>query len=70
MGSPERLTYSIAVGTAEERKTALSRKADIYIINRENVGWLIDEMPFDFDMIVIDELSSFKNHQTKRFKLS
>lgn len=62
------LTYSIAVGTAEERKTALSRKADIYIINRENVGWLIDEMPFDFDMIVIDELSSFKNHQTKRFK--
>ena len=62
------LTYSIAVGTAEERKTALSRKADIYIINRENVGWLIDEMPFDFDMIIIDELSSFKNHQTKRFK--
>lgn len=62
------LTYSIAVGTAEERRTALSRKADIYIINRENVGWLIDEMPFDFDMIIIDELSSFKNHQTKRFK--
>ena len=62
------LTYSIAVGTAEERRTALSQKADVYIINRENVGWLIDEMPFDYDMIVIDELSSFKNHQTKRFK--
>ena len=44
------LTYSIAVGTAEERRTALSQKADVYIINRENVGWLIDEMPFDYDM--------------------
>lgn len=46
------------------------RQADIYIINRENVQWLIEEsgVPFDFDMVVIDELSSFKNHQTKRFK--
>lgn len=62
------LTYSVAVGTAEERKAALRMQADIYIINRENVQWLIEEMPFDYDMVVIDELSSFKNHQTKRFK--
>lgn len=62
------LTYSVAVGSADERRKALSRQADIYIINRENISWMIDEMPFDFDMIVIDELSSFKNHQTKRFK--
>lgn len=64
------LTYSVAVGTEEERVTALRRQADIYIINRENVQWLISEsaIPFNFDMVVIDELSSFKNHQTKRFK--
>lgn len=62
------LTYSVAVGSADERRKALSRQADIYIINRENIGWLIDETPFNYDMVVIDELSSFKNHQTKRFK--
>ena len=64
------LTYSVAVGTAEERKKALQRQADIYIINRENVPWLIEEsgIVFDFQMLVIDELSSFKNHQAKRFK--
>ena len=64
------LRYSVAIGTAAERLAALKRKADIYLINRENVQWLISEsgIPFDFDMVVIDELSSFKNHQTKRFK--
>lgn len=64
------LTYSVAVGTEAERKAALNRKADIYIINRENVQWLIDQskLPFDYDMVVVDELSSFKNHQSKRFK--
>ena len=64
------LKYSVAVGTAAERIEALKAEADIYIINRENVQWLITEsgIPFDFDMLVIDELSSFKNHQTKRFK--
>ena len=64
------LKYSVAVGTAAERTAALKAEADIYIINRENVQWLITEsgIPFDFDMLVIDELSSFKNHQTKRFK--
>ena len=60
----------VAVGTETERKAALMRQADIYIINRENVQWLVEEsgIPFTFDMIVIDELSSFKNHNTKRFK--
>jgi len=48
----------------------LKRKADLYIINRENVQWLIEEstLPFDFDMVVVDELSSFKNHRSKRFR--
>ena len=64
------LRYSVAVGTESERLAALKKQADIYIINRENVQWLICEsgIPFDFDMVVIDELSSFKNHQTKRFR--
>jgi len=64
------LICSVAVGTEAERKAALMRPADIYIINRENVQWLIEEsgIKFDFDMVVIDELSSFKNHSTKRFK--
>lgn len=64
------LIVAVAVGTAPERKAALSRQADIYIINRENIQWLIDQsgVHFDFDMVVIDELSSFKNHQSKRFR--
>ena len=64
------LQYAVAVGTEEERLTALQSKADIYIINRENVQWLIEKsgMQFDFDMVVVDELSSFKNWQSKRFK--
>lgn len=64
------LKYSVVVGSEAERLQALDTQADIYIINRENVQWLIEKsgVSFDFDMIVIDELSSFKNHQTKRFK--
>lgn len=64
------LRYSIAVGTAAERIKALKADADIYIINRENVPWLIEEsgLPFDYDMVVVDELSSFKNWNAKRFK--
>ena len=63
------LRYSTAVGTETERLAALKKQADIYIINRENVQWFVEDsgIPFDFDMVVIDELSSFKNHQTKRF---
>ena len=62
--------YSVVTGTAAQRKKALKADADIYIINRENVPWLIDkcDIPFQFDMIVVDELSSFKNHQTARHK--
>lgn len=64
------LTFSVAVGTEKERKDALRRKADIYIINRENVEWLVNKsgFRFDFDMLVIDELSSFKSWSAKRFK--
>lgn len=66
----QNLRYSVVVGTAAERKAALQKQSDIYIMNRENVGWLVEEsgVKMNFDMIVIDELSSFKNHQTKRFK--
>lgn len=64
------LRYSVVTGTAQERISALCIPADIYIINRENVQWLVEEsgLIFDFDMAVIDELSSFKNHQSKRFR--
>lgn len=64
------LRISVAVGTEQERLAALQAKADVYILNRENIQWLIEEsqLPFDYDMVVIDELSSFKNHQTKRFR--
>lgn len=64
------LRYSVVVGTAAERKAALKSDADVYIINRENVPWLIEQsgMPFDYDMVVIDELSSFKSWQSKRFR--
>ncbi len=56
------LRYSVVVGTAQERDFGASTPADIYIINRENIQWLVEEsgLPFDFDMAVIDELSSFK----------
>ena len=65
-----RLKYTVAVGTEAERLSALKAQVDIYIINRENVQWLIEKsgIPFDFDMVVVDELSSFKNYQSKRFK--
>ena len=64
------LTYSIAVGDEHARNAALMRDAQVYIINRENVSWLVEDsaLPFDYDMIVIDELSSFKSWQAKRFK--
>ena len=64
------LTYAVAVGNARERKAALMQGADVTIINRENLGWLIDDsgIPFTYDMVVLDELSSFKNHKSKRFR--
>lgn len=64
------LTYSIVTGNPKERIKALNSPAHIYIINRENVDWLITKsnFPFNFDMVVIDELSSFKSYQAKRFR--
>lgn len=64
------LTYSVAIGTEAERLAALKRPAHLYLINRENVDWLITKshLPFDYDMVVIDELSSFKSYAAKRFK--
>lgn len=64
------LRFSVVVGTEAERKAAIWKQADIYIINRENVQWLIEEsgLHFDFDTVVVDELSSFKSHQSKRFR--
>ena len=64
------IRYSVAVGTAAERINALKADADVYIINRENIPWLIEKsgLPFDYDCVIIDELSMMKNFQTKRFK--
>ena len=64
------LTYSVAIGTEAERLVALKHPAHLYLINRENVDWLITKsgIPFDYDMVVIDELSSFKSYAAKRFK--
>lgn len=64
------LKLSVMVGTEKERRAALNRKANIYIINRENVEWLVNAMgpAFDFDTVVIDELSSFKSYSSKRFR--
>ena len=62
------LRYSVVVGTEKERLTALSQQVSLYIINRENVPWLVEKTNFSYDAIVIDELSSFKNWSSKRFK--
>lgn len=64
------LRLSHVLGSAKQRETALSADADVYIINRENTQWLCDQYDSDwpFDMLVIDELSSFKNPSAKRFK--
>lgn len=64
------LRYSVVVGNQIDRQSALKQEVEIYIINRENVTWLIEKSgyQFDFDMVIIDELSSFKSHAAKRFK--
>ena len=67
------LKMSVIVGSAKQREAAMRVPADIYVINRENVKWLVDylekrRIPWPFDMVVIDELSSFKNHQSQRWK--
>lgn len=64
------MTYSVAVGTADERRRALAISPQVTLINRENVPWLVEHLGkrFDYDMVVVDELSSFKNWEAKRFR--
>ena len=64
------LNFSVVIGSEKERLDALRKPAHIYLINRENVDWIITKsgVPWKFDMVVIDELSSFKSYQAKRFK--
>ena len=62
------LKVVLAIGSAEDRRKALAQDADIYVINRENVQWLVDNIAWSWDMLVVDELSSFKNHKAKRFR--
>lgn len=64
------LTYSVITGSKSRRIKSLQQNVDIYIINRENLKWLIESsvVPFDYDMLVIDELSSFKSYRSQRFK--
>ena len=62
------LTFSLVLGSEKERRAALSKQAMIYIINRENVSWLVENHRWDFDTLVIDELSSFKSSKAQRFR--
>ena len=67
------LQMSVIVGSSKQREAAMKVPADVYVVNRENVKWLVDylekyHIPWPFDMVVIDELSSFKNHQSQRWK--
>jgi len=65
-----RIRWSVAIGTEKQRLEALTRNADLYLINRENVSWLVNDsgLPFDYDMVVVDELSSFKSPKAARFR--
>lgn len=64
------LTYAVADGTPTQRAETLRSEADVHIVGRDNVPWLVSEFRrgWRWDMVVIDESSSFKNHSTKRFK--
>ena len=69
----ENIDMAVMVGTEQQRIAALNTPALVYTINRENISWLVDYykkngLPWDFDTVVIDELSSFKNYSTKRWK--
>ena len=70
MGAPAHLRLSTVLGSEKQRLAALAAPADIYIINRENTAWLVQTLgrKWDFDMVVLDEASSFKNHAAQRFK--
>lgn len=62
------LSYSLVMGTEDQRRAALQKQAKLYIINRENVAWLVAKCPWQFDTLVLDELSSFKNSKAQRFR--
>jgi SNF2 family DNA or RNA helicase len=64
------LRISTVLGPEPKRVRALNTPADLYVINRENIPWLVDyyRNAWPFDMVIVDEFSSFKNHQSKRFK--
>lgn len=62
------LTYSLVMGSEKQRREALQKRAFLYIINRENVAWLVDNCQWNFDTVVIDELSSFKSSKAQRFR--
>jgi SNF2 family DNA or RNA helicase len=64
------LRFSTVLGSQSKRVRALNTPADIYVINRENIPWLVEyyRNSWPFDMVIVDEFSSFKNHQAKRFK--
>ena len=62
------LTYSLVMGSEQNRREALRKRAFLYIVNRENVSWLVDNWRWDFDGLVVDELSSFKSSKAQRFR--
>ena len=67
----QNLTISVIDGDVRHRRAAMAKKADIYAVSRDNIVWLVTEyggIKLPFDMVVIDELSSFKNHASKRFR--
>lgn len=67
----QNLTISVIDGDVKHRRAAMAKKADIYAVSRDNIVWLVTEyggIKLPFDMVVIDELSSFKNHASKRFR--
>jgi len=62
------LTYSLVMGSEQQRRAALQKRAFLYVINRENVSWLVEKTHWNFDTLVIDELSSFKSSKAQRFR--
>ena len=70
MGSSTAPHFSKVLGNPKQREEALFKKADVYLINRENVEWLVNyyQRNWPFKTVIIDELSSFKSSSAKRFK--
>lgn len=62
------IKMSLIIGSAMEREAALNEDADVYVIGRDNLAWLVSRHDFDFDMVILDEASSFKNPKSQRFK--